>query len=548
MVKMLLIDDEPLECEAIRFILERERPQVKVVGQAGSGRVGLNLARELKPDIVFMDIQMPGMSGLEATRALKEAAPGLKVVVLTAYDEFDFAQRALKLGASDYLLKPARPQEILRVVDKMCLELAEATAREEEDKRLRRELEAMMPLITTGLVLDLVSDRSTDLAQMEERARFLGLTSGPYQVLLVDIDHFAAATRARREVERQVLKKDVYEALLRTAQNGAQALVTPMASDTFLVLAQVSGGNREGRELAEKLRAEVASSTPCTVTVGVGTTCADLAEVPLSYAAAQRAVQYGSFFGSDEVVVSSDLERSGGEITDYPYQLEMRLVQNMRLAEAEPARAAFRELWQRFSTAAAGQAEIIRAHSLELAGALTRAAMEGGAGPEVLAALQRASLEELAAARTARAVEEWVWSVLERCLAAVQASQAAVRNEVIGQAKCYINEHFRESVSLEDVAKKVHLSPFHLSRLFKEKEGVNFMDYLTQLRLEEGKKLLARTNDTVAAIAERVGYAEANYFSRIFRRHFGMSPGEYRQQRFRAAREELWGSTDGQKK
>lgn len=537
MVKVLLVDDEPLECEAIRFILERERPEVQVVGQAGSGRLALKLARELRPDIVFMDIQMPGIGGLEATQALKEAVPGVKVVMLTAYDEFDFAQRALKLGASDYLLKPARPQEILRVVDNMCRELAEAAAREEEEKRLRQELEAMMPFIATGLVLDLVSGRSTNLEQLKERASFLGLGPGPYQVLLVDIDHFAASTQARREVERQVLKKEVYQALLRTLQDNAQGLVTPLGSDTFLVLACVPGGKEAALELAEKLREAVASSTPCTVTVGVGTTCADLAEVPLSYAAAQRAVRYGSFFGADQVVASSELERGDAESTFYPYELEARLAQSVRLGEAETARAVFRELWQRLSAATAGEAELARARALELATVLTRAALEGGAESSVLSVLQRASLEELTAAPTAAAVEEWVRAVLDECLKAVEASQAALRSEVIGQAKRYINQHFREPVSLEDVAKEVHLSPFYLSRLFKEKEGVNFVDYLTRLRLEEAKKLLAQTNDTVAAIAEQVGYAEANYFSRIFRRHFGMSPSEYRERRFRAAAE-----------
>lgn len=537
MVKVLLVDDEPLECEAIRFILERERPEVQVVGQAGSGRLALKLARELRPDIVFMDIQMPGIGGLEATQALKEAVPGVKVVMLTAYDEFDFAQRALKLGASDYLLKPARPQEILRVVDNMCRELAEAAAREEEEKRLRQELEAMMPFIATGLVLDLVSGRSTNLEQLKERASFLGLGPGPYQVLLVDIDHFAASTQARREVERQVLKKEVYQALLCTLQENAQGLVTPLGSDTFLVLACVPGGKEAALELAEKLREAVASSTPCTVTVGVGTTCADLAEVPLSYAAAQRAVRYGSFFGADQVVASSELERGDAESTFYPYELEARLAQSVRLGEAETARAVFRELWQRLSAATAGEAELARARALELATVLTRAALEGGAESSVLSVLQRASLEELTAAPTAAAVEKWVRAVLDECLKAVEASQAALRSEVIGQAKRYINQHFREPVSLEDVAREVHLSPFYLSRLFKEKEGVNFVDYLTRLRLEEAKQLLAQTNDTVAAIAEQVGYAEANYFSRIFRRHFGMSPSEYRERRFRAAAE-----------
>jgi two-component system response regulator YesN len=537
MVKVLLVDDEPLECEAIRFILERERPEVQVVGQAGSGRLALKLARELRPDIVFMDIQMPGIGGLEATQALKGAVPGVKVVMLTAYDEFDFAQRALKLGASDYLLKPARPQEILRVVDNLCRELAEAAAREEEEKRLRQELEAMMPFIATGLVLDLVSGRSTNLEQLKERASFLGLGPGPYQVLLVDIDHFAASTQARREVERQVLKKEVYQALLCTLQENAQGLVTPLGSDTFLVLACVPGGKEAALELAEKLREAVASSTPCTVTVGVGTTCADLAEVPLSYAAAQRAVRYGSFFGADQVVASSELERGDAESTFYPYELEARLAQSVRLGEAETARAVFRELWQRLSAATAGEAELARARALELATVLTRAALEGGAESSVLSVLQRASLEELTAAPTAAAVKEWVRAVLDECLKAVEASQAALRSEVIGQAKRYINQHFREPVSLEDVAREVHLSPFYLSRLFKEKEGVNFVDYLTRLRLEEAKKLLAQTNDTVAAIAEQVGYAEANYFSRIFRRHFGMSPSEYRERRFRAAAE-----------
>lgn len=150
MVKVLVVDDEPLEREAISYILGHERPEVKVVGEAGSGRAALELTRKLRPDIVFMDIQMPGVSGLEATQALKELAPEMKVVVLTAYDEFDFAQRALKLGASDYLLKPARPAEILRVTDAMCRELAEAAAREEEEKGCGRNWRPSCPILKPG--------------------------------------------------------------------------------------------------------------------------------------------------------------------------------------------------------------------------------------------------------------------------------------------------------------------------------------------------------------------------------------------------------------
>lgn len=528
MVKVLVADDEPLEREAISYILQHERPEVKVVGQAGSGRVALELTRKLQPDIIFMDIQMPGVNGLEATRALKEQAPDIKVVVLTAYDEFDFAQQALKLGASDYLLKPARPSEILRVTDAMCRELAEAAAREEEEQRLRQELAEIMPYIETGLMLDLVSGRTENTAQLQERARFLGLTAGPYQVLLVDIDHFAASTSARREVERQVLKKEVYQALLRVARAAGSVLVTPFSSDSFLVLAWGAAAAPRS-ELSESLRREVSQATPCTVTVGVGLVCQDLAQVHSSYAAAQRAVQYGSFLGANQVVESADLSGAGFASPAYPYQLETRLAEKLELGEGEAARTLFAQLWQELLGAAAGDAELVRARALELAVVLTRAALQGGAGPEVLTVSQRASLETLAAADTAAAVKAWTAGVLECCLAAVSASQAALRSEAIGQAKKYLAEHFCDPVSLEDVARQVHLSPFYFSRLFKEKEGVNFVEYLTRLRLEEAKRLLARTNDTVAAVAARVGYAEANYFSRIFRRYFGVSPSEYRE-------------------
>lgn len=530
MVKVLVVDDEPLEREAISYILGHERPEVKVVGEAGSGRVALELTRKLRPDIVFMDIQMPGVSGLEATQALKELAPEMKVVVLTAYDEFDFAQRALKLGASDYLLKPARPAEILRVTDAMCRELAEAAAREEEEKRLRQELAAIMPYIETGLLLDLVSGRTENKAQLTERARFLGLAAGPYQVLLVDIDHFAQSTSAQREVERQVLKKEVHQALVRVAREAGPALVSPFGSDTFLVLTR-AGNRPSARELAESLRREVARATPCTVTVGVGTVCLDLGDVAASYAAAQRAVQYGSFLGADQVVESAELGDLRLQAVAYPYQRETRLAEKVQLGEGEAARALFEQLWQELVGATAGNPELARARALELAVVLTRAALQGGAGPEVLTVSQRASLAELTAAATAAAVKEWAAGVLERCLAAVSASQAALRSEAIAQAKKYLAEHFSDPVSLEDVARQVHLSPFYFSRLFKEKEGVNFVEYLTRLRLEEAKRLLARTNETIAAVAARVGYAEANYFSRIFRRHFGLSPSEYREKR-----------------
>lgn len=119
MIKLLVIDDEALEGEAIRCLLQQHRPYIKMVGQAISGRAGLDLTVRTKPDIVFMDIQMPGLDGIITTKFIKQIYPDIKVVMISAYDDSEFVLSAIKMGASDYLLKPVRPQEILRVLDSL---------------------------------------------------------------------------------------------------------------------------------------------------------------------------------------------------------------------------------------------------------------------------------------------------------------------------------------------------------------------------------------------------------------------------------------------
>lgn len=170
MTTVVVVDDEPLEREAIKFILRRERPHLKVVGEAGCGRVGLALIKDLQPDILFLDIKMPGIGGIEVLHRVRELSINSEVVVLTAYDEFDFAHEALKLGARDYLLKPARPRGILKVVDNICREREEAAARLRRAKEMEKQLSEALPHIARGLILDLCFGRIGDPTAVQERA------------------------------------------------------------------------------------------------------------------------------------------------------------------------------------------------------------------------------------------------------------------------------------------------------------------------------------------------------------------------------------------
>lgn len=529
MSTVVVVDDEPLEREAIKYILKQERPQLKMVGGAGSGRAGVELIKELRPDIVFMDIKMPGVGGIEAIHAVREVSSTTEVVVLTAYDEFDFAHEALKLGARDYLLKPARPEEIIAIVDDICQEKASKAARLQEEQELRQQLSDVMPLIAMGLVLDLCFGRTENIAQIQERAAFLNLGAEPYRVLLVDIDNFAASTDKQPEVQRQLLKKQVLNVLQRTVQQREQSLVIPFGSDSFLVLVSQSKEEEAGI-LADNLCQEVDRWTDCTVTVAVGYSCSDLSQIHLSYKSAEKACSYGSFFGANHVVYASEMSQGNNyDLAAYPFNLEARIMEKVELGEGQAAQELLNQLWPQLVLAGAGEERLIRWKAMELVVGLGRAALKGGAEPGKLVTLQRTLLEDITGIPDVKGIRRWVEEVLSQCLQVVWQGQMAVQTQAIVQAKKYMAKHFRRPILLEDVAAEVHLSPCYFSRLFKESEGINFIDYLTKLRIEEGKRLLLQTTDTIAVIAETIGYGEANYFSRLFRRQVGVSPSHYRQ-------------------
>ncbi len=116
--KVIVIDDQPLEGDMIGFVLERDCPQVRYIGQALSARRGVELVEETLPDVVFLDIEMPGMDGISAIRLLREKQPTLHIIILTAFDDFKYVQRAMREGANDYLLKPIRPEEVVTAVQR----------------------------------------------------------------------------------------------------------------------------------------------------------------------------------------------------------------------------------------------------------------------------------------------------------------------------------------------------------------------------------------------------------------------------------------------
>jgi two-component system, response regulator YesN len=174
MYRLLIADDEALEREGLEWMIGQQLPGLFEVIHAENGRLAIQRAEQYRPDIIFMDIKMPGIEGLEALRLIQSAHPKVKMVLVSAYDFFSYAKEALRLGVRDYILKPARKDQIVEILKKLVNELEEEKEKRDAELKLTEKLTRVTPLVESELALLLMMERVCG-TEVHDIAALLGL-------------------------------------------------------------------------------------------------------------------------------------------------------------------------------------------------------------------------------------------------------------------------------------------------------------------------------------------------------------------------------------
>lgn len=470
MYKVVITDDESLIIESLKLSIDWEQMGFQVIGQALNGIDGLELILKTEPDIVFTDIRMPGLNGLELIKKVSETHPAILFVVISGYAEFAYAQKALKHGAIGYCLKPIEEDEIINVLRKAKEILLKDTPSEKEN------------------LLELMEDSSLDskrkISHILKKTGFdIENSNGLYVVVFIGQGGLSFPPNIKHLMIRLDFNKKVY-------------LFEQLNNDKLIAFLET--------QMSE-------------ATISIGVTLVKQVN-ELKNAIIEAALAAYQFFitGRKGVFISRPFDI---HILDHDLKKLDKAIQKKDIALIEESYQSIKELFE------AG------AMNIRLAFIVFNTAM-------VL--LFKYSDEDLDTtmddyeqlASNFTNVHEMLGNLkglsVKHCKILNNSISENMDNTIIKQILEYVNNYFYKAITVQSLAERFFISPNYISSLFKREVGENFKDYLAKIRVDYACKLLENQDCSIQQVAEKSGYNDYFYFSRIFKNMKGITPSRFR--------------------
>ncbi|WP_456276005.1 response regulator [Bacillus sp. AK128] len=504
MTRILIVDDEQVERDGLQLILEKNFPNT-VIQQAKNGRLAIELVTEFQPDLVFMDIQMPGINGLEAIEAINASNPELRFILVTAFATFDYARVAMKLGVVDYIVKPTKASEIVEIVGKVIDMIKKEQDLQRKSKQQQNTVQKAMSLFETDVVTQLIFDHVHEV-HLEELVELLEIQATEEKFvmsLLLPAGSEGCYSSIRDKIRQTgsgwvgaLYGRQLPIIVFRRSEYSFRTQATLLAKEILTLKSDIDEG----------------------WFIGIGNVYSSLDQIRQSYQESLIAtrdpslpVKYRYYADLPPVVPGFD---------EKTYKRnEQQFFEQIRSGEWEDINNSFTEFISRLEQEGANLLQA-QQHVMELLWIASQVLSEMG----VIRDLPFYSLQ----ATDYRQLRAETNQLIEKIQESYENHSAELEVGSIQRIKKYIIEHAHEDISLETIGEMVGLSPIYISKIFKEQLGINYINFLTECRIEKAKKLMRDPEKSLKEITFEVGYHDPNYFSKVFKKMCNSSPTEYR--------------------
>lgn len=535
MLKVFLVEDEFVVREGIKNNVDWISHGYEFCGEASDGELAFPMIQKLKPDILITDIRMPFMDGLKLSRLTKKELPFTEIIILTGYEEFEYAKEGIKIGIAEYLTKPISAEELLRAVDGLAVKIEEKNQErkireryvKEMEENFQKEKKELFHYLVTGSksaaeLLELANNLDIDLSSMWYNVVLLKTQSKnhereEYSGSLIEI-----------ETRFEKLSEDDGHLLIFDRNLEGKALL--FKADTKEELEQLQN------DYIDWVRDILAEYENIRYFGGIGMPVNRLRELPLSFERASHAFAHRYLMKDSHILNSAELEQGTyleQEEFDIshvdPRQIDRsRIKEFLKLGERDEAIYFVEEFFKGLGSNAM-KSNIFRQYITMDAYFCIVNFLES-------LQISREEIEPFdvtsAPLQNMENAVSYVASIITKAVELREQKASNRYEDIVEEVMSYIQEHYaEEELSLNMLASHVNFSPNHLSMVFSQQTGQTFTKYLTDFRMNKAKELLRCTGKRSSEIGLEVGYKDPHYFSYLFKKTQGMTPTQYRGER-----------------
>jgi len=527
----MIVDDEQIVREGIKFIIDRHFSEsIDIVAMAKSGREAIEFHRDFRPDIILMDIQMPGINGIEAIESIKERDSLVKFVIISAYEQFEYAKNAMKLGVDDYILKPINKQRLIDVLDKESKDIAKARKVKQKEIETQEKLDKVVPFLEYGYIYSILMNNDYQKENIDYHS-LLNIQKEYGYIMVIDFSDGELHEDSINKIGNSVKSNLKYKSIRQAIKYKVNAVVGPLMVNRMVVLVYEDMLENEYKQrvksidLAESIRLKLEELTDSLVYIGIGS-CKKSHRLNLSYNEAVKAIS--NMTGEKVLHVKDALKNNEQEKAYSFYKIKsdqdhmITKVEEGNVAEVKNLLRVFFSKLQRDYT---NDIEVVKNIVLEFMILVYNSAFRSGIYEDKKDNLSY--VDELKELKSFYDMQNYAVDRTTSITSLIKGEKEKKVSSVIGAAMHFIEEHYNQDIRLKDVAEEVSISPQYFSKIFKEELGVNFIDYLTRIRMLEAKRMLKGGGLSIKEICYKIGYNDPNYFSRLFKKVEGISPTDY---------------------
>ena len=530
--KIMLVDDEEEVRKSIIKKIDWADAGFEVVGDAENGQEALEKLELLEPDVVVTDIRMPYMDGLALTEKIRQRYPSTKVVIFSGFDDFEYAQRAIQLNVTEYILKPVNVEEMTAILKKIRRNLDEEIAMRRDVDLLRERYVASLPLMRehflNTLVTGSVAAETAEEKLKEYEVDILGASKWVVAVIHVEPGEDHGSGTSSLHQEQELIPISVKQLMEEKLKPYCRFVIFNSFREMVLIAAIDETNTQTGFiELLNDICKECRKVLEVAVTAGVGVSSPSLDRMGRSYQTAVDALGYRAIVGEGGVIYINDVEPVNRGKLQLDQKEESDLVAAIKFGPREKIEAAARAIAGRMDA----KVHILQyqAYILSVASTVIQLVQQYDLNLSEILGTDRDYFEVLAQMDKREDFYNWLIRVACRIGDALGQERDNTAKNMIREAKQYIEENYSDpELSVEKICRHLHMSPAYFSTMFKKETGQTYIAYLTEVRLNRAVELLNKTDDKTYIIASKVGYQEQNYFSYVFKKRFGVSPTKYR--------------------